>query len=161
MTTFIGIDPGFKGAIAIIHKDGVKVIDSPTLTVGTKRDYHIHEMIQILDPYTTQEGFGINIQAAIEKVHAIPPPASRASAFTFGKGFGIWLGILAALWIPCEQVTPQRWQKEMMDGMQKGKDASRAQAMALFPAIAEELKRKADDGRADALLIAEWRRRQG
>ncbi len=156
MTTFIGIDPGFKGAIAIIHEEyKVRVIDAPTLMVGNKRDYHVHEMLRILAPYR------IGTKAAIEKVHALPPPASRASAFTFGKGVGLWLGVLTGLGIPYEQVTPQRWQKEMMDGMQKGKDASRAQAMALFPAIAEELKRKSDDGRADALLIAEWRRRQG
>ncbi len=156
MTAYIGLDPGFKGAIAIIHEDGVKVIDAPTLMVGKKRDYHVHEMLRILAPYDDLYAF-----AAIEKVHALPPPASRASAFTFGKGFGLWLGVLTGLGIPYEQVTPQRWQKEMMDGMQKGKDASRAQAMALFPELSEELKRKSDDGRADALLIAEWRRRQG
>ena len=49
----------------------------------------------------------------------------------------------------------------MLDGMQKTKDASRYKAMQLFPQLADQLNLKKHEGRADALLIAEWRRRQG
>jgi crossover junction endodeoxyribonuclease RuvC len=40
------------------------------------------------------------------------------------------------------------------------KDASRLMAQQLFPTLVSELKRKKDHGRADAVLLAEWLRRQ-
>lgn len=162
MTTYIGIDPGFKGAVAAITENAAYVSDTPSAIIGkSKREYLIPEMIRILDEFTSREGILISdVVVAIEKVHSMPRQGV-ASAFTFGKGYGIWLGILASLHIPYDEVTPQRWQKEMMDGMQRGKDAARVRAMQIFPSLSESLKRKSDDGRADALLIAEWRRRQG
>jgi hypothetical protein len=79
--------------------------------------------------------------------------------FGFGKGYGMWIGIVAALEIPYTLVTPQAWKKELMQGI-KDKDAGRLRAMQLFPAYNEWLVRKRDIGRADALLIAEYGRRQ-
>ena len=69
-------------------------------------------------------------------------------------------GVLAALRVPYESIAPSAWKAQM--GIPKGatKDVSRARALALFPALAEQLARKKDDGRAEALLLAEWRRRQ-
>ena len=156
MTVYIGIDPGFKGAVAILRNDDfIEVIDAPVLTIGkSKREHNIPAMVDILAGYTKT---GV---VAIEKVHSMPRQGV-ASVFTFGKGFGIWLGILSALGIPFEEVTPQRWQGVMMDGMQRGKDANRLKAMQLFPSLSSQLKFKSNDGRADSLLIAEWRRRQG
>jgi crossover junction endodeoxyribonuclease RuvC len=61
-------------------------------------------------------------------------------------------GVLAALEIPTNYVTPQSWQKAV--GARGGKDASRARAAELFPAYAANFTRKKDDGRADAALIA-------
>lgn len=167
MKIYMGIDPGFKGAVAIISNMyyeiyPVQVIDAPTLIIGkSKKEHSITEMVKIFDRFIGQEDIAIyDIAVAIEKVHSMPGQGV-ASAFTFGKGYGIWLGILATLGISYDEVTPQRWQKEMMDGMQRGKDAARIRAMQLFPQLADKLKLKSNDGRADALLIAEWRRRQG
>lgn len=158
MKWFIGIDPGLDGAIAIIEEDGdVKVYDTPTLKIGNKRGFMLQEMVNILRPIAIGPFY---TAAAVEKVHSMPRQGV-ASAFSFGKGVGYWEGVLAALQIPYEEVTPQRWQGVMMDGMQKTKDASRLRAMQLFPQLADQLKLKSNDGRADALLIALWRRRQG
>ena len=77
--------------------------------------------------------------------------------FSMGQGLGIWKGIFAALGIPCDMVTPQRWKKLLMDGMGKKKDASRLRASQLFPDVG--FPRKKDHGRAEALLIAEYLRR--
>ena len=41
----------------------------------------------------------------------------------------------------------------------KEKDASRVKAMQLYPQIADQLSRKKDHGRADALLMAAWAQR--
>ena len=78
------------------------------------------------------------------------------SAFNFGLGFGMWLGILAALEIPHQQVHPATWKAVMMRDSTKDKDASRVKAMQLFPQSAKDLTRKKDHGRADALLMAAW-----
>ena len=67
---------------------------------------------------------------------------------------------LVCLTIPYTLVTPQRWKKELMDGMPKDKDSSRVVAIRLFPTFATELKLKKHHGRADALLIAEYLRRK-
>ena len=84
-------------------------------------------------------------------------------------GFGIWLGILAALRIPVTRVEPLRWKKEMSitSGAEKG--ASVVRGLQLFPTcrdLTRQYKRGGVmldtylHGRADALLIAEWGRRQ-
>ena len=54
--------------------------------------------------------------------------------------------------LPITIITPQRWQKAME--VRGGKDGSRERAMQLFPMQSDLFKRKKDDGRADAALIA-------
>jgi hypothetical protein len=47
----------------------------------------------------------------------------------------------------------------MADMARDNKDSSRLAAMRLFPAMSEQLARKKDDGRAEAILLAEYARR--
>lgn len=153
---FIGIDPGLDGAVAILP-DGI-LIDTPTLTVqgkgkSKKREYAVASMVQTLIGRASSESW-----CALEKIHAMPGQGVT-SMFSMGVGLGLWRGILAALFIGHEEPTPQRWQKVMLDGMGKGKDASRLRAIQLFPQLADQLSRKKDHGRADALLLAEYARR--
>ena len=152
---YLGIDPGLTGAIAIIS-DEVEIFDAPTAQVGRKTVLLVSEMVRLLTKLANQIS---PMVAAIENVHSMPRQGV-ASSFSFGKGVGYWIGILAALGIPYEEVTPQRWQAAMLDGMQKSKDASRVRAMQMFPQLSEQLKLKRHSGRADALLIAAWRKRQ-
>lgn len=117
----------------------------------------------------------------IEKVQAMPGKPSKfkadageksqsmgaTSAFNFGKGFGIWLGILAAFKMPFEQVHPATWKKQLMQGMNIDpdapdsvrKDAGRIRAIELYPHAHSDLNLKKHHGRADALLLAEYGRR--
>ncbi len=158
---FIGIDSGLDGAVAILP-DGI-LIDTPTLTVegkgrSKKREYNYRVMAESLREYRTIHTFENTAWCALEKVHAMPGQGVT-SMFKMGVGLGAWRGILAANGIPHEEPTPQRWQKVMLDGMGKGKDASRLRAIELFPHLADQLSRKKDHGRADALLLAEYARR--
>ena len=157
MTIFLGVDPGLDGACAELCGDRTIIFDTPTLRVdgqGThRREYDLVTMARFLREVATQEA---RICAVIEQVHAMPGQGVR-SVFTFGVGLGVWLGLLAAFTIPYELVTPQRWKKTMLDGQGKDKDAARFKAQSLFPQI--ELHRKKHEGRADALLIAEFARR--
>lgn len=170
MSSYIGIDPGITGAVAFIGPDGIQLHDTPVLTVMKahkhRRVYAPAGMVELLMSLRAQSG--PSLRAAIEKASPMPPPKSRnpndkpqgtISMFGYGQGYGIWIGILCALGIPYDEVHPARWKKVMMDGMDKGKASSIARALQLFPTA--ELTRKKDHGRADALLIAEYRRRLG
>lgn len=150
---FIGIDPGKSGAIAIIDSSGEIVIvkDWPGDEIQTAR--FIRDMLNIL------ESDNIKVSAALEKVSAMPKQGVR-SMFTFGCNYGIWKGILASFQIPFQEVTPQKWQKGVVSKKQDGKKASVAAAGRMFPSAELHGPRGgAKDGRADALLIADWARR--
>lgn len=163
---YMGIDPGITGAVSLfIDKDTIKIFDTPTVEIrvgkSVKNEYVPEAMADILRiaPRTEQESQGrLKTHVYIEKVGAMPGQGVT-SMFNFGKGFGIWLGILAALKIPHTLITPQSWKKEMLHGMSKDKDVARLRACQLFPNLSEQLKRKKDIGRADALLIGEFCRR--
>lgn len=154
----IGIDPGVTGAVASISQSQVRVTDTPVdvVTRGrkSKLEFLPGEMANLLSMYADPEG---SPHVFIEQVSAMPGQGVT-SMFGFGKGYGIWIGILAALGIPYTFVTPQAWKKVIMAG--KGdKDAARGVAQSLFPSMVSQLSRKKDIGRADALLIAEYGRR--
>lgn len=151
---FIGIDPGLDGAIAVIDGAALHFLDTPTVQVGTKREMDAHTAASLLEALCHDKDCFV----AIEKVHAMPGQGVT-SMFSFGRGFGTWLGILAALSIPHTTVAPQTWKKIMLADGGKEKGASRVKAMQLFPQIADQLSRKKDHGRADALLMAAWAQR--
>jgi crossover junction endodeoxyribonuclease RuvC len=162
---YIGIDPGLSGAVAVIQdteayhgEHRIDVFDTPTALVEgekTKRKYLVSAMATFLKPY---HAYNSQVIAVLENVHSMPKQGV-ASSFCFGEGKGMWEGILAAYNIPTELVSPQRWKKEMMDGQGKDKSAARFKAMALFPSLADQLKLVKHDGRAEALLMAEYARR--
>jgi hypothetical protein len=158
---FLGVDPGVTGALAEINTDDQKVLvmvwDTPVLHVKsskkTKTEYSVIEMARMLSPYAHPL---TGVIAAIESVHAMPEQGV-SSSFSFGRGLGLWEGILSAFKIPFVKITPQRWKGSMLDGMGKEKDASRLRAQALFPNV--DLSLKKHHGRGDALLIAEYLRK--
>jgi crossover junction endodeoxyribonuclease RuvC len=145
---FIGIDPGMSGAIAAIddHCDILLLADCP-------KNNDSREMASIIS-----ESLGYN-----EAIVAIEKPTAfkmgRTSALNYGTNYGIWLGLFSAGDLRIEIVTPQKWQKGLLsktDGA--GKERSLKVARRLFPDA--NLKYKKHHGRADALLIADWLRRQ-
>jgi hypothetical protein len=76
-----------------------------------------------------------------------------SSVFKFGKNYGIVIGVATGLSHPLVKITPFDWKRS--NGLiGKDKDASRQLAMELWPRHAESFKRKRDDGRAEAALIA-------
>ncbi len=150
--TFIGIDPGATGAIASLSPTGITFIDCPVIKQNGKTKPNPTLMASELSQLVTLDSIII-----IENVHAMPKQGT-VSMFSFGMGYGVWLGIIAALNIPVEFVTPQTWKKYYNLGPDK--EASRAAALQLFPSQANELKLKKHHGRAEALLLAEFLRRK-
>jgi len=148
--TILGIDPGASGGIAFfsMQRGLLSIFDMPTVEVKrggkNKREVSAAMLNAIIGARDIDAAF-------VEKVGAMPGQGV-SSMFQFGRSVGMIEGVLSALEIPTNYVTPQVWQKAV--GARGGKDASRARAAELFPAYAANFSRKKDDGRADAALIA-------
>ena len=160
---YIGIDPGLTGAVAFIpdadYSGEANVVDTPIMDVGShgkvRRKYNIAGMASLLQPYEHNKD---SVLVVLESVHAMPSQGV-SSSFGFGEGLGLWKGIIAAYGLPVELPSPQRWKKEIMADQGREKSAARFKAMQLFPKLADRFSRVKDDGRAEAILMAEWGRR--
>jgi len=88
------------------------------------------------------------------------PPKGKFGFIKLSENKGIWRGVLASHGVPFVLVRPQEWMKGTVPKKESGTvKPSLTVARRLFPNM--DLHRKADHNRADALLIAEWARRQG
>jgi crossover junction endodeoxyribonuclease RuvC len=152
MSLILGVDPGLTGALAVLSTDGSLelVADLPIV-----RD----RSLAWVDGGALQSMLlgaigGRQSRAVIERVSAMPRQGV-ASSFQFGVGFGSILSVLQALHIRIEFVTPVVWKKSY--GLSKDKHASLHKARLMFPTV--ELHLAKHDGRAEALLIADYGRR--
>jgi hypothetical protein len=164
---FAGIDPGRKGAIAWMNstRTKVEICDVPI----RDGDYDIHAMANIIKLIAAEAQSltpcGLcpgEVVLVMEWVHAMPRDG-KCSAFDFGRGRGIWEGILGACGIVPVHADPAVWKRAMLAGLPKGKQSSVDQASRLFPAQAELFigeRGGLKDGRAEALLLAEYGRRK-
>lgn len=146
----IGIDPGQTGSLAFYEDGKITAIEDMPVMART------HGQGQQVDPYALatliMEHGGNSAVAVLEQVSAMKGQGVTSS-FNFGEAVGIVKGVLGALQIPIRMVTPQRW-KRKAGIVGKDKDAARALAIQLHPEIADQLTRKKDVGRADAVCIA-------
>ena len=165
----IGIDPGVSGAVALLGDGGMilSIHDAPTIHVKIgKKNRAQYVETQMLTLLRAAKNAG-TVQAFIENIHSMPGQGVT-SMFSMGFGFGLWIMALTALEIPYTRVEPARWKKDLGIVAKADKAASVVRALQLFPRCVDlkrEYKRNGQvletylDGRADALLIAEWGRR--
>lgn len=140
---FIGIDPGKGGAIAVISDDKT-VIATATFSE---------------EAYRAIVSENRNSFAVVEDVHAMPKQGVT-SMFNFGYNKGWIMGLLYANLVSVELVSPQKWKKIFSLNGEKQKSIERAKQ--LFPCVsllATPRCKKAHDGLAEALLMAEYARR--
>lgn len=152
----IGIDPGQTGAIAAINDGQVIALhDMPTSPRlhGKGQEVEGGQLATKLMDIRSTAG-GKQVVASLEAVSAMPGQGG-SSMFRFGESFGVVKGVLRALQIPYVLVTPQKW-KKASGLIGKDKDASRTLAIQQHPEVADMLTRKKDNGRADAICLAEY-----
>lgn len=178
----LGIDPDVGGALAIVsgrhHSFELRIHDVPTAKerVGsTLRRRHCPKGISLL-----LKGLELPPGSVAYVEAARPMPQNgRQGWYGSGFGYGVWLGALAAHGIETVSVQPNTWKKDMMltretfktevsdessilvlDDPKKGKstmkDRSREIAAYVFPQVQQDICRKKDHGRAEALLLAAW-----
>lgn len=144
-SAFLGFDPGKDGAMAVV---GPHLVPS---AVAFDKGLYVAELRDLKKQFL--------LFAVIEHVNAMPGQGVT-SCFSFGESFGWLQGVLDALGIPYELVRPQKWKKEF--SCTSDKNTSIEVAHRLFPEV--DLRRtpqcrKPHDGKAEALLMAEYARR--
>lgn len=151
MTIYLGIDPGFSGAIASLNSvtGDLHVIDMPVLT-NTKGKTEI-DHIQLFEALRVPEPRHMQIHCYLEFI-ASRPGQSAPAMFRFGQGYGALEMAIAANRIPVTYITPTQWKKYF--GLSSDKGASRGLATKRFPNQADLFTRVKDDGRAEAALLA-------
>jgi crossover junction endodeoxyribonuclease RuvC len=151
---FLGIDPGLSGGIAFVSHETVHAFDMPVLEYQikgkkTRREVDVARLARILTKYPARE-------CHLEAIWGIP--GRGASEFTFGQSYGMVKAALTLSGIPYHLVSPKKWKNYY--GLSNDKEGSRAKATELFPGFKDLWSRKKDDGRAEAVLIANHGRAQ-
>ena len=150
----IGIDPGLSGAIAILKERKVLAIfDMPVMSEGkkNKRQLNSAQLVNIIKESTANDD---DISVVVEQVNAMPGQGVT-SMFNFGQTFGAIKGVCAALDLPIFFVRPSKWKKHF-ELINSSKDASRTKVIEMYPSLANQLTKKKDVNKSDAILIARF-----
>jgi len=117
---------------------------------ATKMPAEEQRILEFLDGHS----LGMSDTHAVLELVRSSPQMGVVSAFTFGRGYGGLRMALTAMCVDYTEVTPQKWQKFMGCRTGGDKNVSKDKAIELFPKV------KVTHAIADALLLAEYARRQ-
>ena len=150
----IGVDPGLTGAIAIL--DGNKVInlfEMPIMAEGkkNKRQLNSAQLVSIIKENIKNKE---ETAVIVEQVNAMPGQGVT-SMFNFGQTFGAIKGVCAALELPIFFVRPSKWKKHF-ELINSSKDSSRTKVIEMYPSLSNQLSKKKDVNKSDAILIARF-----
>ncbi len=143
----MGVDPGLGGGLYFHDINDVRGNDAfkmPTKLVkegSRKRQIDLTALGVLVQMYAADTKFMV-----IENVHSMPHDG-HVGAFTFGKAFGIVLGMVAGHGIPTHFVEPSVWKGLM--GLSSDKKQAMAKAQKIFGV-------NWCDGIAEAALIAKF-----
>ena len=150
----IGIDPGLSGAIAILEDNKVlSIFDIPVMAEGKKNKRQLNSA-QLVDIIKENIKLHDDIAVVVEQVNAMPGQGVT-SMFNFGQTFGAIKGVCAALKLPIFFVRPSKWKKHF-DLLNSSKDSSRTKVIEMYPALSNQLTKKKDVNKSDAILIARF-----
>ena len=150
----IGIDPGLSGGIAVLENNKViNIFDMPVMPEGKKNKRQLNSALLvslIKDNVNANE----EVIVVVEQVNAMPGQGVT-SMFNFGQTFGAIKGVCAALELPIFFVRPSKWKKHF-ELINASKDSSRTKAIEMYPILSNQLAKKKDVNKSDAVLIARY-----
>ena len=150
----IGIDPGLSGAIAILEDNKIEeLFDMPVMPDGKKNKRQLNSALLVKLIKDSIKNLEDTVMV-VEQVNAMPGQGVT-SMFNFGQTFGAIKGICAALGLPIFFVRPAKWKKHF-ELINSSKDASRTKAIEMYPSISQQLSKKKDVNKSDAILIARY-----
>ncbi len=150
----VGIDPGLSGAIAIVEdKKVLNIFDMPVMAEGkkNKRQLNSAQLVSLIKNNIKKEE---EVVVVVEQVNAMPGQGVT-SMFNFGQSFGAIKGICAALDLPIFFVRPSKW-KKYFELINSSKDSSRTKVIEMYPSLSDQLTKKKDVNKSDAILIARY-----
>lgn len=147
----MGVDPGAKGALALIDTEAwtLALTDMPTEVVskGGKLATSPQGMARLIGLTAPDAVF-------VEEVHAMPGQGT-VSMFSFGRAYGIVLGAACGSGCMLWPTPPQVWKTATKTPKDKAMAVTRAQQ--LFPCAYADFvgpRGGKKDGRAEAALLA-------
>ena len=146
---YLGVDPGFTGAWGLIDHNG------KYQSCGDMLNNEKHILSRMVWAEMSQAVDRQDLEIIIESVHSMPGQGV-SSSFKFGMAYGSAISIVERFNCPWHMVTPQKWKKALK--LDSDKNKSLELARELWPTA--PLSRKKDNGRAEALLMAEFLRRE-
>lgn len=161
---WVGIDPGFSGAIGVIDDIGrfSGVYDIPTKgDKGRKQEFDVLELVKLADSVVAR----CTASRCLLEWPSTRPDESAESSKRFGVGLGLMEGIWSVLGCPPERVPPNLWKGQLgLSGKAADPLKARQQAVDLCLLNIPTMPRGAvygprgglRDGAAEALLIAWW-----
>jgi len=150
----IGIDPGLSGAIAILeNKNVLKLFDMPVMAEGKKNKKQLNsaQLVNIIKENINKSD---DVAVVVEQVNAMPGQGVT-SMFNFGQTFGAIKGVCAALNLPIFFIRPSKWKKHF-ELINSSKDSSRTKVIEMYPSLSNQLSKKKDVNKSDAILIARY-----
>lgn len=165
MSRMLGIDPGSASPSGAVYQvlNGAKgaiihAFDIPMIGEENERRVDVLAFVDLIQTW------GIS-HATIERVNAMPSIPDEqtglrrvmgtASMFRFAAAYGDLRTTIRCCGFEPRFVMPASW-KRFYGLRGPDKEASRMLALELWPRMAELLKRKMDEGRAEAMLIARY-----
>ena len=143
MDVTFGIDPGYNsGGYTVCVEKTKNMVAYPLDSISSLLE-HLHEYKDLRRRIVLED---------------VPPYVGKdipsSTSFKLGQSCGLIEGLALGLYIPCEKITPKRWQKGLSD--LKGKTGSprkrvlRDHATRLYPHLKPTLRT------ADALLLTHF-----
>jgi crossover junction endodeoxyribonuclease RuvC len=141
----LGVDPGLSGALAYYTPDHASYITCEDMPVVAKtvNAAILASRIRQMRPCV-----------AVVEIASTRPGLSSQSVLKTGTGYGVILGVLAALEIPTHLVTPQTWKKHFRLDATRTNPATSQPASGPSSPSASRASRTM--GRAEACLMARW-----
>jgi crossover junction endodeoxyribonuclease RuvC len=127
---FLGIDPGIRGAIAVVMTNNdtapilIDVIDIPVIGTGAKERIDVAAIRDFVVRHKPDH-------AVIERAQVMPRQGS-SSGFKYGRAVGAIEAAITLSAIPVEIVEPSVW-KRLFKLPGKDKEAARQCALLAFP----------------------------
>lgn len=172
MSHVIGIDPGKEGYVCILgeSKESNVFTFKPTPLLEDDFDHRVMAGIAwafrdlgvrliVIEQQMPFPGKGVKCYVC----HKPKYQQGVASTFETGKGFGIWLGVLAMVGLPVRVVLPQEWKGPLGLDADKQKSIDKAQQLRpdidFRPLERTPKARVPDHNKCEAFLLAITARR--
>lgn len=152
--SFLGIDPGLKGALALISDSG-KILDIKKMPLRKDGKIDHDSIYKFVSPLA-------NVHVFLER--AVSFGMGSTSAFNYGRGFAALEISLELAGHGINYVMPQVWTRLLHKDLSKDLEPKQRSALAAGSIFGEQNLPKLKSGRfhdgvVDALLLAEYGRR--